>query len=61
MQSKPTKIGDTFTHGDIFTIAGMVKVIPNPDREWWHFWKPRMVKTSELAKFTIVGIGKAPS
>ena len=55
MQNKPTKIGDTFT------LAGMVKVIPNPDREWWHFWKPRMVKTSELAKFTVVGIGKAPS
>ncbi len=40
--------------GDKVTIEGVYRAIPNPDRRWWQFWKPRMVDTSEPMEWTVV-------
>lgn len=45
--------GGTFKPGDVFTIGGFYRMIPNPHRRWWQFWKPREVSSGELVKFTI--------
>lgn len=34
---------DPIRVGDRFTVAGVFQQVPNPDRAWWHFWKPRLV------------------
>lgn len=39
--------------GDTFTIAGVYSQVRNPERQWWQFWKPRMVASSELARFEV--------
>ena len=41
--------------GDTVTIAGLVKSVPNPSRKWWQVWKPRMVQTGELMRYTVKG------
>ena len=39
--------------GDVVTIAGCYRVIPNPARRWWQIWKPRTVPGPDLARFTL--------
>lgn len=29
--------------GDIFTVGGVHTAVPNTERRWWQFWKPRWV------------------
>jgi hypothetical protein len=29
--------------GDKVTIAGVYRNVPNPNRRWWQFWKPRRI------------------
>lgn len=44
--------------GDVFTIAGVYKIIRNPDRHWWQIWRPRMVATGKLQTFRVrQGVG----
>lgn len=40
--------------GDKFTIAGVRRSVPNPDRRWWQWWKPRTVPGPPM-EFTCVG------
>lgn len=42
--------------GDSLTIAGVWRKIPNPDRKWWQFWRPRMVASGEYQRFTVTEI-----
>ncbi len=37
--------------GDKFTIAGVYEMIPNPNRRWWQWWRPRKVASDRLAEF----------
>ena len=39
--------------GDTITVAGIYETIPNPDRRWWQFWKPRQLTTDRLQVFTV--------
>lgn len=39
--------------GETFTIAGVHKMVPNLDRKWWQFWKPRLV-TSGMVVFRVI-------
>ena len=41
--------------GDTITIAGSYKTAPNPLRQWWQFWKPRVIETKELIHYKITG------
>jgi hypothetical protein len=42
--------------GDTFTIEGVYRMVPNPDRRWWQLWKPRLAKkANELQMFRVVG------
>jgi len=43
--------------GDRITIDGIYKRIPNPDREWWRFWKPMTVPGEELKEFECITVG----
>lgn len=42
--------------GDVFTIGNVFEMIPNPRRKWWTFWRPKLIRTQELQKFTVSGI-----
>lgn len=45
----------TIKPGEAFTIEGLYRMVPNPDRRWWQFWKPRLVKkANELQMFKVV-------
>ena len=46
---------DQLQIGDTVTIAGLVKSVPNPSRKWWQVWRPRMVQTGELMRYTVKG------
>ena len=39
---------------DTVTFAGFFVPTPNPHRRWWQFWRPRMVRTNELQRFTVM-------
>lgn len=38
-----------FEVGDKVTMDGLHRMVPNPARRRWQFWKPRMVALKELA------------
>lgn len=42
-------------NGDLVTIDEIYRKIPNRDRKWWQFWKPRLVTTDELQLFRVIG------
>lgn len=48
-----------FKVGDKITIAGANRMVPNPDRRRWQFWKPRMVDAGEPAVFEVDYLGKS--
>lgn len=37
------------------TVSGIYRCIPNPERKWWQFWKPRIVQTDDLQVFRVAG------
>lgn len=39
--------------GDTFTIAGVNRMVPNPSRKWWQFWKPRMIDSGQIQMFIV--------
>jgi hypothetical protein len=39
--------------GDIITVEGIYRRIPNPARRSWQFWKPRLVDSDELQIFKV--------
>lgn len=47
-------------NGDLITIDGIYRKIPNRDRKPWQFWKPRFVSTDELQTFRVIGPRKGP-
>jgi hypothetical protein len=40
--------------GDTFTVAGVRRLGPNPDRAWWQFWRPRLIESAELQTYKVV-------
>jgi hypothetical protein len=40
--------------GHKMTFEGIYRMVPNPSRRWWQFWRPRFVATDELQTFTVV-------
>ena len=41
--------------GDTFTFEGVRERIPNRNRRWWQFWKPRFFEGINLARFVVTG------
>jgi len=39
--------------GDKITMAGFNRMIRNPSRKWWQFWKPRMIDSGQLQVFEV--------
>lgn len=42
--------------GELFTIAGLYKKVPNPARKWWTPWRPRLVASAELQTFEVQAV-----
>lgn len=40
--------------GDTFTIEGVRRRVPNPDRAWWQLWRPRLIESVELQTYKVV-------
>ena len=40
--------------GDTLTIAGVYELIPNRDKRWWQFWKPKKVRSDRLKVYTVI-------
>ncbi|QPQ55586.1 hypothetical protein IC614_03010 [Allosphingosinicella flava] len=40
--------------GGMFTIAGLYKMVPNPNRRWWQLWKPKRVQSIELQTWKVI-------
>jgi hypothetical protein len=38
----------------LMRVNGVYRVIPNPNRKWWQFWKPKKIVTDELQTFRIL-------
>ena len=36
--------------------AGDYQMIKNPDRRWWQWWKPKIIKSDKLTVYTLTGI-----
>lgn len=43
IEGPPTPQAMSVKVGDEFTIAGVRTAVPNTDRKWWQFWKPKFV------------------
>lgn len=39
--------------GDRITFAGQFVRVPNPNRRWFQFWKPKTITTDQLQEFTL--------
>lgn len=43
--------------GDVITIQGAHHMVPNPDRKWYQFWKPRRV-FGPLQRYRVVAVNE---
>jgi hypothetical protein len=44
--------------GDTLTISGVRRSVRNPARRWWQLWRPRWVKSADLANLRVVSSAK---